>query len=144
METWTNHVVATFPEYRGSIACFGYDWLGRVFALDQRNDEEQWQILMIEPGAGEAMKIPASFAEFHNVELVEYAADALAEPFFEEWVASGGAAPRRLECVAYKVPLFLGGEDVIGNLEMSDMEVYWHLCGELRRSIREGRNVAGG
>ena len=26
---------------------------------------------------------------------------------------------------AYKVPLFMGGEDSVENLEDSDMEVYW-------------------
>jgi len=138
IERWTKNVEAAFPEYRGGIVCFGYDWLGRHFALDTRGNEEQWQILMIEPGAGEAMQVPASFADFHNVELVEYAAEALSERFFHEWLASGGATPRPAECIAYKTPLFLSGSDTVENLEVSDMDVYWHLCGELRRSPTKG------
>ncbi|YCM45159.1 T6SS immunity protein Tdi1 domain-containing protein [Verrucomicrobiaceae bacterium 227] len=135
---WTKNVEAAFPEYQGAVACFGYDWLGRHFALDARTNEGQWPILLIEPGAGEAMQIPASFADFHNVELVEYASDALSEPFFQEWINSGGGRPRPAECIAYKTPLFLGGSDTIENLEVSDMEVYWHLCGELRGKIAKG------
>ena len=138
MARWTKTVEAAFPEYQGAIVCFGYDWLGRHFALDTRSDEAQWPILLIEPGAGEAMQIPVSFADFHNVEVVEYAADALAEPFFEEWLSSGGASPRAAECIAYKTPLFLGGSDTIENLEVSDMDVYWHLCGQLRQSTTTG------
>jgi hypothetical protein len=138
IESWTKNVEAVFPEYRGAIVCFGYDWLGRNFALDTRGNEDQWQILMLEPGAGEAMQIPASFADFHNAELVEYAADALSAPFFREWLDSGGAKPRPAECVAYKTPLFLSGADTVENLELSDMDVYWHLCGELRPSTTKG------
>tara|TARA_R110002096_G_scaffold203718_11_gene389069 strand:- start:2921 stop:3517 length:597 start_codon:yes stop_codon:yes gene_type:complete len=135
---WTKNVEATFPEYEGALVCFGYDWLGRHFALDTTTDKGQWQILLIEPGAGEAMQIPSSFADFHNIELVEYASDALAEPFFIEWLSSGGAFPKPTECIAYKTPLFLNGSDTIENLEVSDMDVYWHLCGQLRQSITTG------
>ncbi|WP_434798222.1 T6SS immunity protein Tdi1 domain-containing protein [Terrisporobacter vanillatitrophus] len=33
--------------------------------------------------------------------------------------------------MGYKVPLFLGGEDDISNLEEIDMEVYWSVTGQL-------------
>ena len=36
------------------------------------------------------------------------------------------------QCAGYKVPLFLGGEDSIHNLELSDIEVYWSLMAQLR------------
>ena len=139
IEPWTKNVEAAFPQYEGKIVCFGFDWLGRHFALDQRGEEgAQWPILMIEPGSGEAMKIPVSFADFHNVELVEYADDALAEPFYDEWLDAGGASPSMTECISYKKPLFLGGEDTIENLELSDMDVYWHLCSELLHKKAKG------
>jgi hypothetical protein len=35
------------------------------------------------------------------------------------------------KCVGYKVPLFLGGEDEISNLDELDMEVYWSIIGQL-------------
>ncbi|MBK1829510.1 DUF1851 domain-containing protein [Verrucomicrobiaceae bacterium R5-34] len=135
---WTKNVEMAFPEYRGVIVCFGYDWLGRHFALDTRPSEGQWPILLIEPGAGEAMQIPVSFADFHNIELVEYASDALAEPFFHEWLDAGGITPKFTECVGYQTPLFLSGPDTIENLEIYDMDVYWHLCSELRQKTAKG------
>ncbi|MBQ6554892.1 MAG: DUF1851 domain-containing protein, partial [Firmicutes bacterium] len=35
----------------------------------------------------------------------------------------------------YKVPLFLGGEDDIPNLELCDMEVYWGILSQLKSKI---------
>ncbi len=46
------------------------------------------------------------------------------------------------ECVGYRKPLFLGGQDVIDNLEISDMEVYWSLCGQLLGRVRNLPNGA--
>lgn len=31
------------------------------------------------------------------------------------------------ECAGYKIPLFLNGDDIVDNLEVSDMEVYWEI-----------------
>lgn len=35
-----------------------------------------------------------------------------------------------------KVPLFLGGEDIISNLEYSDMDVSWTVLTQVIESIR--------
>jgi hypothetical protein len=50
--------------------------------------------------------------DFHEVELVDYANEALAIDFFRDWSARN---PQLLplnpnDCVGYQVPLFLGGE----------------------------------
>src|SRR5215475_8962469 len=67
-----------FPQYRGRIVPFAFDWLGRHFASDRaRTENGQPQVLMLEVGAGEAMEIPAPVLDFHNVELVDYTDDAL-------------------------------------------------------------------
>lgn len=42
----------------------------------------------------------------------------------------GGDIPHD-KCVGYKVPLFLNGEDNISNLELSDIEVYWGIMGQM-------------
>lgn len=39
------------------------------------------------------------------------------------------------QCVGYKVPLFLNGQDDIDNRELSDMEVYWGLMGQMVNSM---------
>lgn len=71
---------------------------------------------------------------------------ALAAGFFTEWMRSHPAdVPlKRHECVGYRVPLFLGGKDSVDNLKTIDMDVYWSLCGQLRRGTRrlpEGTSI---
>lgn len=125
---WTAIVENAFPKYKGNILVFGYDWLGRQFAQNKQTGN----ILLFEPGTGEVLSIPADFVAFHDEEIAEYSEDSLASAFFEEWYgsASGSEIPHD-KCVGYKVPLFLNGEDNITNLEISDMEVYWDLMGQM-------------
>lgn len=127
-----------FPEYVGRILPFGYDWLGRYFAIDYARVENNIpQVLRIESGAGEAMEIPASIENFHNVELVEYADDALSVPFWEQWRDINPGSIDHSKCVGYKVPLFLGGADILSNLEIIDVDVYIEICGQLRNKSRK-------
>jgi hypothetical protein len=42
------------------------------------------------------------------------------------------------ECIGYRVPLFLGGSDTVENLEKVDLDVYWHLHGQLIQKIGRG------
>ncbi|WP_426297760.1 T6SS immunity protein Tdi1 domain-containing protein [Arthrobacter sp. R-11] len=125
-----------FPDFASRVCPVGYDWLGRQFAVDSgRLTAGQPQILLLEPGTGEALEIPVPFTGLHEEELIEYPDAALASDFFDVWsAANAGALPlRRDQCVGYRVPLFLGGGDVVENLEVSDMEVYWSICGQLRQ-----------
>ena len=65
-------VADAFPEYATRICPFGYDWLGRQFAVDSgRVLSGQPQVLLLEPGTGEALEIPLSFAAFHDEELID-------------------------------------------------------------------------
>jgi hypothetical protein len=132
-ETYSS-LVAIFPEYANRILPFGFDWLGRHFALDfGRMTDGAPTILLLDVGFGEALHIPANLREFHETELVEHAADAVAEPFFEEWQgATGAILLGHDQCAGYKIPPSLGGLDEYSNLEAIDLEVYLHFCGELR------------
>lgn len=128
-------VTEAFPEFAARVCPFGYDWLGRQFAVDAgRIDAGQPQVLVLEPGTGEALEVPLPFSIFHDEELIDYADAALAAQFFEAWsVRNGGALPlERDQCVGYRVPLFLGGSDTAVNLEVTDLDVYWSICGQLR------------
>lgn len=123
-----------FPVLRGRAIPFGYDWLGRQFAVDvERVNGGEPQVLLVDPGAGEALEIPATFESFHNFELVKYGEAALALSFFEDWkvAVADGRPLARDECVGYITPLFLGGLDSVGNLERTDFEVYWALSAQL-------------
>ena len=145
MPRWTAIVADAFPEFKSRIVCFSCDWLGRHFAIDSgRRDRGQCQILMLEPGTGQALEIPATFNDFHDVELVTFQNEALAADFYRAWLDAGGAVPGPSQCIGYKKPLFLGGEDVVGNLEVIDMEVYWSVSAQLlskSRGLRCGTKI---
>lgn len=124
IDKWTHITEQAFPMYKNRFEVFGYDWLGRIFAINK----ETKTVLLFEPGTGEVLNIPASFEDFHNIEIVEYHEDSLASNFFNSWyLLSDSYRLMPNECVGYKVPLFLNGDDVVDNLEVSDMEVYWEI-----------------
>lgn len=126
-----------FPEYRGRIVPFAFDWLGRYFACDRKRIEKgQPQVLLLEVGMGEAMQIDASIVDFHNVELVDFADDALAGKLWREWRTRNPADLSFKDCVGYKHLPILGGADELANLELTDMDVYVHLCGQIRNQVK--------
>lgn len=136
-----------FQELAGRLACFGYDWLGRQFATDTgRGTSVDPEVMLLEPGTGEAFEVPVPFSLFHDEELVDFTEEALALSFYEEWRRSGGASPGPSECIGYRRPLFLGGEDVVANLEVADLDVHWTIMGQLRvqaQGLPEGTRIAG-
>jgi hypothetical protein len=140
-------VRVAFPEFEGRISCFGRDWLGRQFSTDsQRGTGLDHEVLLFEPGTGEALLIPTAFSSFHDTTLVDFTEAALASGFYDQWLQQGGDAPNREECVGYKQLLFLGGRDEVDNLELSDLEVYWAIAGQMRVQLMgmpEGTRVRG-
>jgi hypothetical protein len=136
---WGSEVAQAFPDFAHRVSCFGYDWLGRQFALDGARADADGQplVLLFEPGTGEALSLPVNLAQFHEIELIQAADAAVAEPFYREWrTRSGDELPLALdECVGYRVPLFLGGKDEVDNLERTDADVYWTLTGQMRQQI---------
>ena len=132
VQRFTDLASAAFPLLADRIECFGADWLGRQFAKDRgRLENGEPLVLMLEPGTGEALEIPATFSDFHGHELVEESDAVAAVTFFKDWLSAGGAQPRYDQCIGYKKPLFLGGPDDISNLELIDLDVYWTVFGQL-------------
>lgn len=135
--TWHEHIALAFPDCAQHSTCFGYDWLGRVFALDSaRSHQERPAVLLFDPGFGEVLQIPANLETFHDEVLLEDHDAAVASTFYELWMASGGGAPRYDQCVGYKKPCFLGGVDDIENIELGDLDVYWHFMCQLIEQVR--------
>jgi hypothetical protein len=145
MSAWNTRISLAFPEFAKGTTVFGYDWLGRAFATERgRLEQGQPGVVMFEPGTGEALEIPANVQTFHDIELIQDSDPALASNAHNEWLARGGAVPAYAECIGYKVPLFLNGEDTFENMELSDLEVYWHLMGQLivkTKGLRPGTRI---
>lgn len=131
-------VAAAFPALAERVTCFGFDWLGRQFALDaMRVGSSGPEVLLIEPGTGDVLEIPCGFTSFHEEELVDHVDAALAASFFDEWSAANeDSLPLPFDqCAGYLVPLFFGGQDTVKNLEIVHIEDYWDALGKLRRGV---------
>ena len=138
IEPFTALAAEAFPQLAARIKCFASDWLGRQFAQDNaRVIDGEPQILLLEPGTGEAVEIPCDYAAFHKQELVEFPDAAVSYGFFQDWLASGGTVPDRVQCVGYRIPLYLGGADDLSNLALQDLAVYWTVCGQILAQIRD-------
>ena len=136
-DRFTELAVRAFPDFANRIECFGADWLGRQFAIDRgRLVIGVPQVLMLEPGTGEALEIPVSLTAFHEEELAHEADAAVAYSFFKQWLDAGGAKPEYHRCVGYTKPLYLGGVDEVTNLELVDFDVYWTVSAQLLVQLR--------
>ncbi|MBB6580631.1 T6SS immunity protein Tdi1 domain-containing protein [Ralstonia solanacearum] len=135
--TWNAAITSAYSEFNDHINCFGFDWLGRIFALDSlRLVKNHPGVVMFEPGTGEVLEIPCNLESFHEDELINYRDSALAENFYLQWLNAGGDRPSYTQCVGYKRPLFLGGVDTIDNLELTDLDVYWTISAQLISKMR--------
>ena len=122
--------MADWPNVPKFFNVFAFDWQGNQFGFDKRRVERGEPLIgMLEPGFGKLLKIPATFAEFVGREIIENREPTLACGFYKEWLARG-RSPAFQECVGYRIPLFLGGNDGIDNLEISNMEVYLSITGQ--------------
>lgn len=126
------------PKYEGKLAPFGYDWMGRHFAVDlHASTNGNPRVLMMEPGTGSAFVIPVTVETFHNEELVESHDDALASGSWTEWRETHPDPLPHSKCVGYRKPLFLGGEDDFPNYEIGNLEIYIEFCSQVWDRIRD-------
>ncbi|WP_157782758.1 T6SS immunity protein Tdi1 domain-containing protein [Pseudoalteromonas maricaloris] len=132
IKKWNEIVLGIFSQFEGQIECFGIDWLGRVFAWDFENNK----VLSLDPGFGEAITIPCSFVELHNIEFVEYSDESLSSGLYHEYVSKNGKLELGNKCIGYRVSPFLGGEDNVDNLEAIDSEVYWSISTEIFNKVQ--------
>ncbi len=126
---WNETIGKYFPNYNGKVKVIGYDWLGRIFATLSDKDS----VKLFEVGTGEVLNIGCTVENLLEEEFPMYPNDSLAIQFYNEWKKTSKMDIPYGSCVGYKVPLFLNGEDVISNLELSDMDVYWSVVGPLIR-----------
>lgn len=65
-----------------------------------------------------------------------YADACLDSEIYADWLASHPPVGP-MECAGYRIPLFLGGEDSLENMEVSDMEVYWDMTDQLWEAVKD-------
>lgn len=60
----------------------------------------------------------------------------LLSSFWVEWLKAGGAHPAYSQCIGYKTPLFLNGQQGVSNLELSDLDVYWYVTAQILQQVQ--------
>lgn len=141
---FTELVREAFPEIADPEAgVVAFDWRGRqlVSARDSAADGG-WGGMLIhiaDLGAGALYEIatPAEFAGALRNGAIEEALEAQA---FSEWRAANGVPTATLafdECIEYEVPLFLGGDDTLENMSVTDTSVLWTVIGQARAQSRD-------
>ncbi|NQZ08840.1 MAG: DUF1851 domain-containing protein [Algicola sp.] len=132
VEKWTPLVLGIFGQFKGKINCFASNWMGYIYAWDY-TEQCVW---MLDPGFGEAMKMPCDFYQLHNEEFVDYADDSLEKSHFDQCQQSNPGELDNNACYGYIVSPFLGGEDELANREITDMEVYWSICADIYTQVQ--------
>ena len=131
---WTNVVEEAYPDFKNMFRLFGFDWLGRCFGIDLRN-ETQGNVLLFELGTGDILQIPCNLEDFLNKEIPQKPDACLAQSFFIQWQGYSKETLGYGDCAGYKIPLFLGGEDSLYNLEKSNMDVYWGVMAQIKNQV---------
>lgn len=123
---WTE-VVQKFFDLEMPIEVIGYDWQGNCYGIKKGDIKD---VLMFEVGTREILSLSCSLLEFVEDIYSGKQRTYLAKEFFDEWNEKENQKHKKIEygkCIGYKIPLFLGGEDKISNLEYSDLDVYWSV-----------------
>ena len=121
--------VALVPEAEGRIRCFGTDWLGRSWGYYV----DEPRVAVVEPYSAELLSAPFTVLEWHAAEIPD---GILEDELWDFWVARN-PVPAEDQCVGLKVPMFLGGDLEPDNLSLSDRDVYWEICTQLRRQMAD-------
>lgn len=130
---WTSIISESFPFRQSRAHAVGFDWQGRQFCVDQGSN----LVVLFDPETRESHATNLSLFDFHDRELVECGNEALSSFVFGEWSATQSTPLRFDECVAYRIPLVLSGEEVLENRERFNMEVYWSFCTQIHEQIKD-------
>lgn len=132
---WTALLEGYYPEFIGKIACFGFDWEGNMFV--QRKDDGESVMMIFEIATGDYFELEQSIEGFHEEDLIDYSDETLHVEKFHLAMAHIGTELQWRDCIGHKVSLLLGGDDVVENMEITDMEVYWSIQQQIMDSLND-------
>lgn len=139
VQFWKGAITSVFPKFSERIIPFGYDWLGRFFALDKgRMERGQPLTLLFSPFTNEVLELPAGIIDFHNSILVDQCEPALERSLFKSFLQDRKLAGIDHDvCVDLTVPLYLGGKFNIDNMNIMDLKQYWQITSAIVSQIEE-------
>lgn len=137
LDVWQELIAEIFPEFRHRIHPFGYDWLGRFFALETSKAKAGAPgVLLLSPFTNEALNIPADFLSFHNEILVSQREPALEYSLFNKFLTDKQIESiDHVVCAGLVVPLYLGGSFDIQNMQLMEVKLYWEITAQILREL---------
>jgi hypothetical protein len=137
LDNWATLIYSVFPNFEGRITPFGYDWLGRFFCIDKhRKNNNQQLVLLFSPFSNEALEIPATFSEFHNIVLVDQPEPALECSLFKQFLRKKNISQiANNQCAELSVPMYLGGGFDISNMDLVELKFYWEVTSQIISQI---------
>lgn len=136
LEKWHRLVSGCFTKLRGEFDLVGYDWMGRCFAVDRREGEGEGLVVLLDIATIDIYYIERDLVSFLNETISSQSEASLEVSRYQAWLKSRGPVGP-MECAGYRIPLFLGGEDSLDNMEVSDMEVYWDMTDQLWEAVKD-------
>jgi len=132
---WSTLISKYYKTYDSKFVPFGYDWMGRQFAVDLRREN---YILMFDPSTGEDFELNQDLVMFFIEDLIKDRDSILSGQLFH--LATEFFHVEKIgynNCIGYKIPLFLNGTDTLDNRELCDMEVYWEFQCQIYHQIKD-------
>lgn len=131
------------PELKNRLFPFATTWHGDVFSFDQGTQRTEPIVVLLETGTGELLHAADDFDDLLGLFTGEQKEALLVNDFYLSWIGKTREVPPVTKCVGYRQPLFLGGKDELDNLEISDLDVYVHLFGQLYSQSRATGTAIG-
>lgn len=136
IEYWKEIISKVFDIDHLQITPFGYDWLGRIFAIESNNNTPTGQIFLFVPYSSDSFKIPSSLIDFFDQILITEREAAVEATLFSKFIHSNKINNIPIDkCASLNKPTFLGGDLTIGNMALCDIEVYWDIFGQVLDQI---------
>ncbi|MSS84581.1 hypothetical protein FYJ24_07355 [Actinomycetaceae bacterium WB03_NA08] len=129
-----------FPDFAArGVDVLAFDWQGRQYAtVDSGGGESDIWVADIGRGSIDAV---CSVENFIAALKDDHAFDTVFErELLDQWRGMVGAENSVIpfdSCVAYEVPIFLGGSEGVDNLEVADLEVNWTVGAQIYAQVKD-------
>jgi hypothetical protein len=114
-----------FPEVKGRMTVFAYDWLNRIYGLDTaRQRDGEALVMMANPLSGEVMEAPVGLLAFHDLSLADSGDELLDAAMFRKFLKLKGL--KRLErdqAVSLVTSLAEGGQFEPANFALGALKL---------------------
>lgn len=119
-----------------------FDWLGRQFGFMAPDASDARAVVVADVGMGQVVGMGTA-VEFLDGVASGAIGDNLNHESFEAFRQFAKVPPLTFDqCVGFKVPPFLGGSTAQSNLEVSDVDVYWTLIGQIVAQVGQSQASA--